>query len=163
MATDGLDGVPDALRYAFETAVFAALCIPAIYLWAGKVDLQVGGTPEAYLLRTALLTAAGLLVVAALFVPVLTRHIWPRYVHGFLLMLYGLGAFKAALDLVITFTDGPRTIAGAPGAPGLAWLPVWIVELLAVVLNVVVVWWLVQPEARDFVAAGADGAVGTRG
>lgn len=163
MATDGLDGVPDALRYAFETAVFAALCLPAIYLWAGKVDLQVGGTPEAYLLRTALLTAAGLLVVAALFVPVLTRRLWPRYVHGFLLMLYGLGAFKAALDVVITLTDGARTIAGAPGAPGLAWLPVWFVEVVAVFLNIIVLWWLVQPEARDFVSAGLPGAARARG
>lgn len=131
-------------------AVAAALFVPTLYLWAGKVDLQVAGTPGAYLLRTALLIAAGLLVAAALFTPVLLRARWHRYAHGALVVLYGTHAFKSGLDLYLDVTVGARSLAGAPGAPVLAWLPAWFVDLLAVFVYVIVLWFLIQPETFAF-------------
>lgn len=156
MVSFDLPDVPDSVRYAFEMAVAAALFLPALYLWAGKVDLQVLGTPEAYLLRTSLLIAAGLLVVTALFVPLMIRARWPRYVHSFLVLLYGINAFKAGMDLWLDVTVGARTLAGAPGAPALAWLPAWFVDLVAVFVHVLVLWWLVQPETMRFVREGPE-------
>lgn len=140
-----LDDVPDAVSNALQLAVVAALVLPVVYLWAGKVDLQVAGTPAAYLLRTSLLVAIGLLVAAALFWPLLDRHRFARYAHAFLAMFYAAGAFKAAYDLVLGVAVGPRTLAGAPGGPAVAWLPVWVVDLLAVTLNVLVLWYLLRP------------------
>lgn len=137
--------VPDALSHAFEMAVVTALTLPVLYLWAGKVDLQAAATPAAYLLRTSLLVAIGLLVASALFWPLLIRHRWSRYVHGFLAIFYAVGAFKGAFDLVLGVAGSPRTLSGAPGGPGTAWLPVWLVDLLVVTLNVIVLWFLLRP------------------
>lgn len=146
-----LPDVPESLSHAFEVAVVTALTLPVVYLWAGKVDLQMAGTPEAYLLRTSLLVAIGLLVAAALFWPLFVGHRFQRYAHSFLAIMYAVGAFKGAYDLVLGIAGSPRTLAGAPGAPGMAWLPVWVVDLLVVTLNVVVLWYLLQPATLSHV------------
>lgn len=146
-----LPDVPESLSHAFEMAVVTALILPVVYLWAGKVDLQMAGTPAAYLLRTSLLVAIGLLVAAALFWPLLIRHRFSRYAHGFLAIFHAVGAFKGAYDLVLGIAGSPRTLAGASGVPGAAWLPVWVVDLLVVVLNVVVLWYLLRPATLSHV------------
>lgn len=158
LVTDlGLDQAPPSLRHAFEMATVTAMILPVVYLWAGKVGLQVSPDPSAYLLRTSLLIALGLLVVAALFVPLIyRRNLLGRYAFGFLVLFYAGGAFKAAFDLVLDVAAGPRTLVGAPGAPTAAWLPVWLVDLMAVFLHVIVLYWLTRPDAAGHVLSDAD-------
>lgn len=152
-----LPGVPTPLRRAFLLAVAMAVVLPFLNLLAGKIDLQVARTPQAYLLRTGLIASAGTLVAAVLFYPMVRRLRWPRYLRGFLVLLYGLGAAKAGVDLWLDVFAGARTLAGtaSAGTGVVAVIPAWPVDLLALAGNLAVLVGLLHPASAAHVRGNA--------
>lgn len=152
-AASWLADAPTPLRLAFLLAVALAVVLPFLNLLAGKIDLQPARTPAAYLVRTGLLAAAGTLVIAALFYPMVRRLKWPRYLRGFLVLLTAIGAAKAAVDLGLALSGGARTLAGtAPAGTGVvAVLPAWPVDLLALAGHAAVLAGLLHPASAAHV------------